>query len=265
MAPRVLVLSGNGINCEDETQFAFEKAGGAADVVHINDVIADRARLQQYQILAIPGGFSFGDDTGSGKALANRIRNNLEEEMLRFVEKGLVIGICNGFQVLTNLGLVPAQGGKYTSPTVALTHNRTARYECRWVELIGKSRCVWTKGIKRMEIPVAHGEGKFYASEQALDELRRKDLVVFRYAKPDGVPANGDFPYNPNGSIDDIAAICDETGRILGMMPHPERHIDFIQNHDWPSIKEKLKREGKPIPAEGPGMQIFRNGVEYFR
>ena len=259
-SPKILVLGGYGINCEEETQFAFTTAGGIAEVKHVNDVIENKNCLRDYQILALPGGFSFGDDTGSGKALANKLRNHLWEELVSFINRGnLAIGICNGFQVLANLGLLPALDCKYGEQTVALTHNTSARYECRWVELVTGGSSVWTKGLGTFEVPVAHGEGRFVT--RMMDRVKYQ--VIFRYAKQ-GAPARGEFPYNPNGSLDDVAGICDISGRVLGMMPHPERHIDFTQHYDWPARKEQLKRSGQPIPEEGPGLQIFRNGVKYF-
>jgi len=264
MKPKALILTGYGINCDEETAFAFEKAGAESRIVHVNDLIASPGLLGQFQILAFPGGFSYGDDTGSGNALANKVRNKLWADLMKFVKAGkLVIGICNGFQVLANLGLLPAVGGSYGERTIALAHNNSARYECRWVSLVnGSKKCVFTKGIEVLGIPVAHGEGKFIASQELLKKLSENGQIVFRYAKQ-GKPASGEFPFNPNGAMDDIAGICDETGRIFGLMPHPERNIFFTQQHDWALQKELLKRKGKPIPKESAGIKIFRNAVEF--
>ena len=263
---KVLVLTGYGINCEEETAFAFEKAGAKASIVHVNDLIEKPGQLASFQILAFPGGFSYGDDTGSWNALANKIRNNLWGELVEFIEaEKLVLGICNGFQVITNLGILPGIENKEPRRAVALSHNNSARYECRWVSLkVFSKKCVFTKGIESIRMPVAHGEGKFTASKEVLEELNRAGQVVFRYVKRDS-PANGEFPFNPNGSMGDIAGICSPDGRILGMMPHPERNIFFTQQDDWAAQKEKLKRAGKKIPEESSGMQIFRNAVEFFR
>ena len=252
---------------EEETKFAFECAGATGDIVHVNDLIDGVKKFKDYQILAFPGGFSFGDDTGSGKGLANKIKNNLMEELLLFIDhRNLAIGICNGFQVMTSLGLLPALDENYNAQQVALTHNTSARYECRWVTLLSTSKkCVWSKDMDVFEVPVAHGEGNFYAPEDTLVQLRAQDQIVFKYAMPDGSTARQKFPHNPNGSLADIAAICDGTGRILGMMPHPERHLDFTQHYAWTAINDKLKREGKQIPQVGPGLQIFKNGVDYFK
>ncbi|MDP2973787.1 MAG: phosphoribosylformylglycinamidine synthase I [Candidatus Diapherotrites archaeon] len=265
MKPNVLVLTGYGINCEEETAFAFAKAGAVAKIVHVNDLIKQPKMLHGFQIFAFPGGFSYGDDTGSGNALANKIRNNLWNDLMRFIEKeNLVIGICNGFQVIANLGLLPAIGKKYGDRTIALAHNNSATYECRWVRLRNYSKkCVFTKGIDEIRLPVAHGEGKFTAEEKILRQLAANDQIVFKYMKA-GKPANGEFPFNPNGAMQDIAGICNESGRILGLMPHPERNIFFTQQDDWAMQKQLLKRSGGSMPAESAGMQIFRNAVNFF-
>jgi len=265
--PKTLVLTGYGINCEEETSYVFRKAGAETDIVHVNDLIDGHKNLKDYQILAIPGGFSYGDDTGAGNALSNRIRNNLNEQILAFAQEDkLAIGICNGFQMLSNLGLVPALDNQYGQREVALMWNTTARYECRWVHLKTESqKCVWTKGIDKLFTPVAHGEGNFYATPEVLKKLKDNDQLVFTYTKPDGSPANGEFPHNPNGALEDIAAISDPSGRMLGMMPHPERFHCFTNHPDWTRIKEELKRKREPLPEEGDGMKLFKNAVEYFQ
>jgi len=264
---KAIVLTGYGINCEEETAFAFRKAGAKAEIVHVNDLIAEPKRLSAAQIFAFPGGFSYGDDTGSGNALANKIRNNLWNELVDFIEaEKLIIGICNGFQVIANLGILPGIKKRLPQRKVALSHNNTARYECRWVSLKSSSdKCVFTRGIDFLRMPVAHGEGKFTASKETLLELNENSQIVFTYAKLDASAANGEFPFNPNGSAEDIAGICSRDGRILGMMPHPERNIFFTQQDDWAMQKELLKRKCLPLPEESGGMQIFRNAVEYFR
>lgn len=264
--PNALVLTGYGINCDEETAFAFEAAGAKAKIVHVNDLIKEPKILKNFQIFAFPGGFSYGDDTGSGNALANKIRNNLWQNLLEFIEEQkLVIGICNGFQVITNLGLLPGIGKKYGERSVALAHNNTARYECRWVSLKNFSKkCVFTKGIKEIKMPVAHGEGKFIGDSKVLKKLQENDQIVFKYTK-NSKPALGEFPFNPNGAMLDIAGICDETGRVFGLMPHPERNIFFTQQDDWTMQKELLKRKEKALPEESDGMKIFRNAVEFFK
>ncbi|MFA5872087.1 MAG: phosphoribosylformylglycinamidine synthase I [Parcubacteria group bacterium] len=252
--PKALVLSGYGLNCEEETKFAFEKAGARADIVHINDLIADKKRLRNYQILSFPGGFSYGDDTGSGKAYANKVRNHLREELERFVgENKLVVGICNGFQIITNLGLLPG----------ALTFNDSARYLDRWVDIKIEGESPWLEGIDTLMIPIAHGEGKYYADEKTLAELKKGKRIAARYAKGE-ICRYQDLAANPNGSLEDIAGVLGYEGRVLGMMPHPERAMFFHQLPHWPYLKEKYKREGKPMPKDGPGIKIFQNAVKYF-
>ncbi len=266
--PRALVLTGYGINCDEETRYAFEKAGAEAKIVHINDLIDDRKMLDGYQIFSFPGGFSFGDDTGSGKALAHRILNNLLDEFRAFIERDtLMLGICNGFQVMANIGVVPGLAGPIGETEVSLEHNETSRYECRWVDcaIERNTPCIFVKGMERLHVPVAHGEGRFYAPRRKLEDIERNDLVVMRYAMPGGGRAAGKYPYNPNGSLSDIAAVCDTTGRIMGMMPHPERHIFFTHREDWTLLKEKMMREGRPVPEEGEGLAIFKNAVRYFQ
>lgn len=265
ITPTAAVLTGYGINCEMETKTAFEKVGGKADILHINDLIANKKILKNYQILAIPGGFSFGDDTGSGNGFANKLKNNLWEDLERFISLDrLVIGICNGCQVLANLGLFPAVDKKYGQKQVAILHNDNATYTDRWVDLKAEGNSPWVKDVDTFSCPIAHGEGKFYAEDETLEMINQKGLVALRYFK--GEMCNYlNLPANPNGAVEDIAAITDETGRIIGLMPHPERAMFFTQLPNWPLIKEQLKRDGKDLPVEGPGLQIFRNGVNYFK
>ncbi len=265
--PKVIVLTGYGINCEEETAFAFKKAGADSVIVHINDLIENKTILKNSEIFVFPGGFSYGDDTGSGKALANKIKNNLIDELESFISRDtLMLGICNGFQVMVNLGIVPALGGFSKEAQVSLEHNVSSRYQCRWIdlEINQDSPSVFTKGISRLHIPVAHGEGNFFAPDKTVDSIMEKNLCVMKYIKSDGSPAQGEFPYNPNGSMNDIASICDESGRVMGMMPHPERGMFFTQRDDWTGIKEKNQRSGLPIPEESDGMMIFKNAVKYF-
>jgi len=265
--PKTLILTGYGINCDEETAFAFRKAGSIADIIHINDIITSPGILNEYQIFAFPGGFSYGDDTGSGKALANKIKSNLIDEFREFIERDtLMLGICNGFQVMANLGIVPALAKSIGESEIALEYNRTFRYQCRWVDLeIPASPSVFTRGLQNLHLPVAHGEGNFFAHKKILNSIEKGNLAAMRYSRPDGKPARGEFPYNPNGSMNDIAAVCDRTGRVMGMMPHPERAILFTQRDDWTYLNEKAKREGREIPEEADGFAIFRNAVGYFK
>ena len=264
--PKILVLGGEGINCESETAYAFNQAGGQSEFVHVRDLIASPNNLNNYQILVFPGGFSFGDDTGAGNALANMMKAHLFQDLRRFIDDGkLVLGICNGFQVLANLGLLPALDGKYGERQVALVHNDSARYIDRWVDLeFQNERSPWTTGLERMSLPIAHGEGKFYAPFGILKILDYARLVAARYVEGDMCKYH-ELPANPNGSLENIAAITDASGLVLGMMPHPERAIDFTHRPDWTLLREQYRREGKEMPNRGPSIQIFKNAIEYFK
>jgi len=259
--PRVIVLAGYGLNCEDETKFAFELAGASAAIVHINDLVSGAAKLRRFQVMAVPGGFSYGDDIGSGKAYANKLRNHLSKELEEFVSRDtLTAGICNGFQVLTNLNLLPG----------ALTFNDNARYTDRWVDLKieglpagrqGKSP--WLSGIETLTVPIAHGEGKFIADEETLKAMSRENSVAARYVK-DEICQHLDLPANPTGTTEGIASVTSHNGRVIGIMPHPERAMFFTQLPHWTFLKEKYLREKKKIPTYGPGLKIFKNAVRYF-
>lgn len=272
MTARALILAGYGLNCEEETLHAFERAGIGGDIRHINDLIESPEELENVQILAVPGGFSYGDDTGSGNAFAQKMKLALWEPLRRFVERDtLAIGICNGCQILTNLGLVPAQGGRYGERSVAVTYNLTARYQCRWIDLQVQSESPWLHGVTAMHVPVAHGEGRFMMADSTLAALKANGQIAARYVKPrrgggEGPwePANGEFPYNPNGSLEDIAAITDETGKVLAIMPHPERGMYSWQRDDYMEAKDSARREGRSLPEEADGMAIFRNAARHF-
>jgi len=252
--PRAIVFSGYGLNCEEETKFAFELAGGRADIVHINDLADGLVRLNRYQILAVPGGFSYGDDTGSGKAYANKLKNHLQGELRKFFEADkLGIGICNGFQILTNAGFLSG----------ALTFNDSARYTDRWVDLEVKGESPWLSGIKKLSVPVAHGEGKFVAPKEILDKLSRSKSVAFAYAKGE-MCGYQNLSANPNGSLRNIAGVLGYRGRIMGMMPHPERAMFFSQLPNWQFTREARERKRRPLPRFGPGIEIFKNGIKYF-
>jgi len=256
--PRVMVMSGYGLNCEEETKFAFERAGGTSDIVHINDLIAEPGMLSGYQILVFPGGFSYGDDTGSGKAYANKFKNHLSKELEEFLARNtLLIGICNGFQIVTNLGILPG----------ALTFNKGGKYIDRWVDLKALGRSPWTDGIKKMSIPIAHGEGCYAISKSEYQNMKKKGQVAFQYEK--GEICNfQNLQANPNGSNFDVAGVTAYNGRVLGMMPHPERGMFAYQSPLWFQRKAKGKlKDGLPAEAlakEGAGLQIFKNAVKYF-
>lgn len=264
MKPKVLIFSGYGLNSEEETAYGFELAGASADIVHINDLVDRIYDLKKYQILAFPGGFAYGDDTGAGNAYANKLRNHLWEELEKFISQDkLVIGICNGCQIVVNLGLVPAFSKWYGEREVALLHNESARFVNRWTDLKVKTKSPWLEGIDEISIPMAHGEGKFFAAKENLKKLHDNKQIALQYVR--GPMCNYlDLPANPNGSIDDIAGIIDATGRILGVMPHPERGMFFVQRPDSYFLKEKYRREGKAVPEFSDGLQIFKNAVEYF-
>lgn len=262
--PKVILLTGYGINCEEETAYAFTACGAASEIIHVNDLIAAPERLAEAQIFVVPGGFSYGDDTGSGNALANKIRHSLWDELMNFVSADkLVLGICNGFQVLVNLGLLPGgDDGSFGARRGALIANRTARYECRWVHLAAAGQSVFLRGIESLYLPVAHGEGRFYAALEVLAELRLNGQVALRYVDAKGQPAAGRFPLNPNGSLDDIAGISARNGRIFGLMPHPERAFRMAQRPDWPEYT--AARPDADWRAPGPGRALFANAVSYF-
>ncbi len=262
--PKTLIFSGYGFNCEEELALAFRLAGAAADIVHVNDLIQNQRKLKSYQIAAFPGGFAYGDDTGSGNAYARKVRNHLWEKLQKFLSSDrLVLGVCNGFQVLVNLGLVPALGKQYGQRQVALLPNDSARYTVRWTDVKAQNRSPWLTGIDTLMLPIAHGEGKLYASQATLTHMKKKGLVAFKYVRGE-ICEFQNLPANPTGTIDDIAGITDETGRVLGLMPHPERATLFTQLPHWTYLKELYERQGKPQPTYGPGLQIFRNAVSYF-
>ena len=258
MTVNALILRTAGTNCDHETQFAFEQAGATAERLHINSVSENPKLLEQFQILALPGGFSYGADIASGKILANELLTRLADKLEKFISGGkLVIGICNGFQVLVKMGMLPGPFHKSARQTATLTFNDSNKFEDRWVYLRTDSdKSPFIRKGQVIHLPVAHGEGKFVTDTPAtLDEIRRNGQAVFRYVDENG-NAGQPYPVNPNGSVDDIAGICDITGRVLGLMPHPERHILPTQHPRW-------TRDG--LKPEGDGMQIFRNAVGYFK
>ncbi len=254
---RTCVITGYGINADLELVKAFELAGSQASRVHVRDILETPQILDNFHVLAIAGGFSFGDHLGSGKVLANLFKRRLRGPLDRFVASGkLVIGICNGFQVLVKMGFLPNLGGDWDQD-VSLVHNDSGKFEDRWVtaNFDSDSRCIWTRGCASMDLPVRHGEGKFIVgSPRVYELLSRERLVALRYAAPGG-GCCVDYPYNPNGSHDNIAGICDRTGRIFGLMPHPEAFV-------IPETHPRWTRRGIP---DGHGLAVFRNGVEHAR
>jgi phosphoribosylformylglycinamidine synthase subunit PurQ / glutaminase len=265
---KALVICGYGINCERELALACELAGAHAEIVHARQFLTGQAALRNYHLVLFPGGFSFGDDLGAGKAFANRLSHsisNLRHELFSFVNEGnCILGICNGFQLLVKLGLLPGFTSSPLTQKVSLASNDRGRFENRWVNhAIPPSRCVFTRGIETLYLPIRHAEGKFIIQDShVLQQLEQEQLIALQYATEDGLPASS-YPHNPNGSLKAIGGICDPTGRILGMMAHPESAVLFTQHPHWFRRKEHLVREGKPIPADGAGLAIFKNVVQY--
>ena len=248
---RTLILRAPGTNCDTETAFAFNQAGAEVSLVHVNQLIRGEQRLSDYQIMVIPGGFTYGDDIAAGKVLANELRLKLGEDIPRFVENGgLILGICNGFQVLVKAGILPRPAND-SPPLLTLITNDSGKFECRWVHLgvNKKSPCVFTRGIDSLYLPVAHVEGKVVADPKVLPEL---DTVLY-YTDEYG-NSNAGYPYNPNGSVGNIAGIGDTSGRIFALMPHPERYIRGTQHPQW-------TRHG--AKQYGDGFQIFLNAVKW--
>ena len=280
---KAIVLRAAGINCDMETEYALELAGAKAQRVHINRIIEDKTMLDEFQIIVFPGGFSYGDDVAAGKILANQVVHHLSEAVEKSIGAGkLVLGICNGFQVLVKAGILPGDGKESaaalrawegTSPgdrkstekerqsktgnqAVTITYNDSGKFEDRWVYLTPQSeRCVFIERGRRIYLPIAHGEGKVVAKDEAiLEELKSEGRIAFKYVDKDG--QEGEYPVNPNGSVESIAGLTDATGRVLGLMPHPERFVRATQHPRW-TRREK--------DADPDGMTIFNNAVKYVR
>jgi len=253
--PKVCILRSAGTNCDKETAAAFKLAGADPELLHINSLVSRQRMLNDFKILALPGGFSYGDDIASGKIFANELRFKLADSLRQFISEGkLIIGICNGFQILVKSGLLP--GTVDLRQNTSLIINDSGKFEARWVYLKPQGKCAWTKDLNKIiYLPVAHGEGKFVTEDKSvLNRLKKNGQVVFEYCDAKGKSSG--YPDNPNGSIENIAGICDETGRVFGLMPHPERHIYAAQHpRNW-ELKSK---------HEGDGLQIFRNGVKYVK
>jgi phosphoribosylformylglycinamidine synthase I len=264
----VLVLTGYGLNCDNETAHTFELAGANACRVHINSIIDGTVSLDDFQILVFGGGFSWGDDHGAGVVQAVRMKTNIGDKILKFIDnENLILGICNGFQTIVNLGLLPAFDHDYTSQRVALTYNDCGNFRDQWVnlEVNTESTCIFTQGISKIELPIRHGEGKFYADDATIKQLKTNHQVVLRYATKDNMPANQHFPDNPNGSVYDIAGVCDPTGRVFGLMPHPEAFHHPLNHPDWTRQKELSKRKGESGPSSATmGLALFKNAVSFF-
>jgi phosphoribosylformylglycinamidine synthase len=248
MKPRTLILRTAGTNCDAELAHAFELAGATTQRVHLNALIAEPAMLDGFDLLGLPGGFSYGDDIAAGRIFANRLRHALYPALRAFILAGRpVIGICNGFQLLVKAGLLPGFELPEDAPpaqAATLADNANPRFVDRWVSLRAEpaSRCIWTRGLDKLDLPIAHGEGRFVADEGVLDRLEAGGQVALRYAEHD----------NPNGSMRDIAGVCDPTGLVFGLMPHPERALQTTNLPDW-------TRGG----SHAAGLRFFRNAVEH--
>jgi len=264
---KAIVITGNGTNCEREVATACRLAGADCDIVHIAELLTGRVKLDRYHFLNLAGGFLDGDDLGSAKAGANRLKHaavkgsdqSLTDQLQQFIADGkLVMGVCNGFQLMVKLGLLPALGGDYLSQTATLSHNDSGRFEDRWCELAvdAKSPCVYTRGLERIYLPVRHGEGKFIADPATLTAIEDKNLACLRYAGADGRPTMA-YPQNPNGAMNAIAGVCDESGRLFGLMPHPEAYTHRTHHPRW-------TREAD-LAEEGMGLLLYRNAVDFLR
>jgi len=268
MQPKALILFAPGTNRDQDAAQAFELAGAQPEVVHINQLRAGERRWQDYQLLVVPGGFSYADALGAGKLLALDLLHYFAGEVHTFIERGKpVIGICNGFQALVKSGLLPGtasgqQPGSGSgsqpgtdSPAATLTFNAGGHFECRWVTLAPVSQtCIWTRGLTvNIDCPIAHGEGNFVLAGPAAGQaLQDNDQIALIYCTPDGQPANGAYPFNPNGSALDIAGVCNPAGNVLGLMPHPEDHIFAYQHPLWARHAQR-----------NSGLPLFQNGVTY--
>jgi phosphoribosylformylglycinamidine synthase len=262
--PRVLIVTGHGVNCEAESRFAWETAGAEATLVHLHDLLEEPGILHGFRALMLIGGFSYGDHMGSGQVMAQRLRNRILDELHRYVQGGaLVLGVCNGFQAMVKLGLVPRLPGDGFRQRVALMQNDCGTFQNFWVHLRFEpdSRCVFTRDLEPMPLPIRHGEGKVYTPDRrVLARLEEAGCVACRYVDPADLLPTQSFPCNPNGSQNAIAGLCDPSGRCFGLMPHPEAYL-FPENHpQW-----DLARVRGTLPGEGLGLRLFRNAVKYLR
>jgi phosphoribosylformylglycinamidine synthase len=267
---RAVVISGNGTNCEREVANACRLAGAeVVDIVHVAELLSGRARLDDYHFLNLAGGFLDGDDLGSAKAGANRLSHaavknseeTLSDQLHRFIADGkLIMGVCNGFQLMTKMGLLPALGGDYKRQSATLTFNDGGRFEDRWcyLKVDQESPCVFTHGLAGLYLPVRHGEGKFIVeNDSVLQEIEAKHLAVVKYSDPEYQSPVMEYPLNPNGSVAAIAGVCDESGRLFGLMPHPEAYVHRTHHPRWTREPE--------LPEEGMGLFLYNNAVNYIR
>ena len=261
MKPKILIITGYGVNCEAESSHAWELAGAEPVQIHLNDLFDAPAQLRDFQGLMFIGGFSYGDHMTSGHVFALRVKHHLRDELQTFIDAGkIIIGVCNGFQTMTKIGLLPGFDGEYFDPKVSLMQNDCGHFQNFWVDLKfeAASPCIFTKGLDILPMPIRHGEGKIFTTDTTvIQRIEDLNLAAVRYAGADGSPTQ-DFPSNPNGSLNAIAGLCDPTGRIFGMMPHPEAYL-FPENHpNW----DAQKISGT-LPARGLGLKLFQNGVKF--
>jgi len=252
---KAIVLRAAGINCDMETEYALELAGAEAQRIHINRLIDDKALLDEFQILVFPGGFSYGDDVAAGKILANQVIHNFSDAVRTFIDAGkVVLGICNGFQVLVKIGILPGDDSSAPEETATITYNDSGKFEDRWVYLAPQTeKCIFIEPGRQIYLPIAHGEGKVVAKDDiVLERLKSQGHIAFKYVDKDG--SEGEYPVNPNGSVESIAGLTDKTGRVLGLMPHPERFVRPTQHPRFTRQKDK---------TDADGMTIFNNAVKY--
>ena len=267
---RAVVISGNGTNCEREVANACRLAGAeVVDIVHVAELLSGRVRLDDYHFLNLAGGFLDGDDLGSAKAGANRLTHaaikdseeTLSDQLQRFIADGkLIMGVCNGFQLMIKMGLLPALGGDYRKQSATLTFNEGGRFEDRWcyLKVDQESPCVFTRGLQGIYLPVRHGEGKFVVeSDKVLQEIEAQHLAVVKYSDAEYRSPIMDYPLNPNGSVAAIAGICDESGRLFGLMPHPEAYVHRTHHPRWTREPD--------LSEEGMGLLLYINAIEYIR
>lgn len=265
---KAIVITGYGTNCETEMAHACRLGGfDVVDIVHMSELLEGEYRLDDYHFLNLPGGFLDGDDLGAGQAGAHRLRyavvkggERLQDQIFRFINDGkLILGVCNGFQLMVKMGLLPGFDNRHDQRLVSLTHNDSSRFEDRWVNLCvdPDSPCVFTKGIHQFYFPIRHGEGKFVISDDSVfEKIRSMHLTAVRYADPATGEPTMEYPQNPNGSPDAIAGICDPSGRLFGLMPHPEAFLHRTNHPRW--TREEL-------PEEGQGVALFTNAAAYVR
>lgn len=258
--PQVLVITGFGLNCEAETQTAWELAGADVDRLHLNDLLEDTSRLGRYAAISLIGGFSFGDHMGSGHVFAARLRHRMMDDLQAFVDRGgLILGICNGFQIMVKLGLLPGFAGEFGRQRIALMQNDVGHFQNRWVTVAfdSASPCVFTRGLQRMDLPIRHGEGKLHVPDTSLQlAMQERGCVPCRYIDPDSGEPTTVFPHNPNGSRQAIAGICDPTGRMFGLMPHPEAFL-YPFNHP-----QRDRHAAAADGGHGDGLHLFRNAID---